>query len=447
MRFAEAVVAVVILCGAPPFVSAEPESPEQASPPARGTISGVVRDQVSGNPIAGAFVAVDSSGDSAGANLARFREQGIYVTAETNDDGGFILDGVAFREEHPFYVTCPAYVRHSQMVALTKNAPTNEIAVDLLPGATITVGVVDAEGSAIGHKMKVLLRAEDGRVFIPQREDWPAYPYRRETTDETGRFTFGELDSGVFSIEAFLTERQRVTYHGRTDGIMIDAGETVHVQIEPMTYGTLVVLTISGDPEVESDRRRVLYVCPDQRVLAWNDWRIHHPEDHRFGRIVSQALDMLWLLEGPPYASSIANLPPGDYAAFVATMWSLGAKRTGGVYLRGKGFTVAPNEKLEVAISWAEPSGIAAFNTWPLTSHVTLEQKVYSVDELCIHITKAMDNRIRLVANPAIRTEEVDLAVEDESVFGILEWIYLTKGWRVEEDHEQHALVLGPGDA
>ena len=60
-----------------------------------GTISGTVVSSATGAPVAGAYVGIGDFGDAGGANLERFRKQGLY--AETQTDNTMAATKPAFR--------------------------------------------------------------------------------------------------------------------------------------------------------------------------------------------------------------------------------------------------------------------------------------------------------------------------------------------------------------
>jgi hypothetical protein len=138
--------------------SSEPKgakSTEQERAEMRGMISGVVVDAVTGKPIAGAYVGTGDFGDSGGSNYSRHRAQGLHAAAETDAEGRFELDGLAFTYDHdfldghPLVVTHPEYVRHDQTVALSKDTPGPHIRVSLTPAARIDITVVDSSSNAL----------------------------------------------------------------------------------------------------------------------------------------------------------------------------------------------------------------------------------------------------------------------------------------------------------
>ena len=108
---------------------AEPTAHVQAEK--RGRISGSVVSSATGRPIAGAYVGIGDFGDAGGSNMERFRQQGIYSTTETDEEGRFVLEGVAYLDNHPLVVTHPQYIRHDQIVSLQKDKPEPNIRVSL----------------------------------------------------------------------------------------------------------------------------------------------------------------------------------------------------------------------------------------------------------------------------------------------------------------------------
>jgi len=127
----------------------------------RGRIVGVVVEAATGNPVGGAYVGVGDFGDSGGSNYSRHRRQGLFAKATTDQQGRFVLDGLAFRD-HPLVVTHPGFVRYDRVVHLRQGAPEPDIRVGLKPTATIDVTVVDSSGEPLEGIWHFRLEALEG---------------------------------------------------------------------------------------------------------------------------------------------------------------------------------------------------------------------------------------------------------------------------------------------
>ena len=173
-------------------------------------------NSVTGEPIAGASVGVGDVGDSGGSNYSRHRQQGLHAKAQTDEEGRFVLEGVAFRDDHPLVVTHPEFVRHDMKVAVQRGGPEPEIKVSLRPAAKINVTVVDSNGKPLEGFWLIRLEALDRRHFIPPGRDrhlssfassiWIELPKPKMKPDKkslsgTTGFSFTELDSGEYSID------------------------------------------------------------------------------------------------------------------------------------------------------------------------------------------------------------------------------------------------------
>ncbi|MDH4238027.1 MAG: DUF1573 domain-containing protein, partial [Phycisphaerae bacterium] len=184
----------------------------------RGGISGVVVSSVTGEPIAGAYVGVGDFGDSGGSNYSRHRSEGFHDKTKTDEKGRFELNGLVFidkhrdLEYHPLVVTHPDFVRHDEKIKLLSGEPAPDVKVSLRPAAKIGVTIVDAEGNPLEGQWLLRLEALDGRRFIPPGSDphlssfasnvWAHWPDMRANLGVSSGFTFTELDSGRYSIEA-----------------------------------------------------------------------------------------------------------------------------------------------------------------------------------------------------------------------------------------------------
>jgi hypothetical protein len=289
---------------------------EQQAPatPARpiGRVKGIVLDAVTDQPIPGTYVAIDSSGDSGGSNLERFEEEGIYVNAETDVQGRFELDGVALIESHPFYATHSGYVRHEQSVSLSSKDPTAEFTVRLRPAGTLNVSVVDRDGNAMRGPFQFRLAADDARRFLPRREDWPNPQFRTEQSDARGRFAFGELDTGTFSVDAFQSILVTTDFVGRVEAISLRAGETASAKIQRSANGSILTVRLEG---ADSDARTTLLITRDTHLTQTLTPARYHAEDSRLGQVVNNALLQVPLEPGAT-SYRVTNLPAGQYAVF-----------------------------------------------------------------------------------------------------------------------------------
>ncbi len=452
----------------------------------RGRIRGVVVKANTGEPISGAYVAVDHSGDAGGSNLGRFREEGIYVTTETDERGRFLLDGVAFHDNHPFMVTHPGFVRHQETIALWRDQPEMDVKVPLRPAATIVAKVVDDDGKLLQEDAILRLEAGDGRPFFPMREDWPDLPYRTETT-KTGTFSFGELDTGVFSIEVMRARHNEVIYHATVSGIAIQAGETTEVHLKPADHRSSVRLKIEKDPYAslgESKGATAILLTRKPGLLAWAGRNFYHPEDERLGRVWKSALVMAVLVpvadaetlqklnaadrlvsvskEGhisnivtsPDMTYTLRNFPPGEYAVFTYAMGMYKDWKSPAVYLRGAKALFFPGRVQAAEIPWVEPIGPSPFNPRVFKSAVELEAKEYRSQEICDLFVKAIrsaagerwdeDAEGKIVADASIPAETVRFRAGKLSMWDFIEHLYLQKGWILEGDFKAKAVILRP---
>lgn len=451
-------------------------SPTQRDEPrTRGQIRGVVLNADTGEPIAGAYVAIDHSGDAGGTNLRRFQEEGIYVTTETDQTGRFLLDGVAFHDNHPFMATHPGFVRHQEAVALKKDQPEIDIRVHLRPAATLVAKMVDADGKLLEENAILRLEAEDGRPFFPMKEDWPDLPYRTETT-KTGTFSFGELDTGTFIMEAMRPGNMEITYHARASNIAVKAGETTEVPLRPADHRSTISIKIEKDPHASLGERKggaVLLLTAKPGLLAWANRNFYHPEDERLGRVWKSALIMASLmpvedaatlrrlqararLESPPKEGSVSfflssqdmtytlrNFPPGEYAVFTFAMGMYGEWKSPAVYLRGTKAVASPGKEQIIVIPYVEPIGPSPTNARTFYTVVNLEARDYTAKEICELLTRETGAKAEeIVPEPTIESERVALSRATLPIWDLLETIYLKKGWRLEADFDAKRIVL-----
>ena len=414
----------------------------------RGRIMGIVTDAVTGTPVAGAYVWVDHSGDAGGANLERFRELGTYVTAETDSEGRYVLDGVAFDQRHPLYVTCSGYVRHEQTIALQAEDPEVKVDIFLKPASRIAVTMPSGEASVSPKGLWLRLTAQDDRLFVPMREDWPRLPYRLEKAQKDGTFVFGELDTGLFTIEALRIGTSEAAYCGHASDIEIESGETKTIQLAPPVLQTYARIKIAEDPDQVNvaglpKKRVTMLICRNPDLLLWRTGKFYHPEDERLARIMSQALIQTTIRANSVY--KVLNLAPGEYSVFAITIGRYQAwTGTPSAFVRGTQLTLSSAGTTNVEIPWRDPTGPSGGRFWALNRRVSLGAGQQTVGQLCEILTRATKPNLRIEADPAIQDAIARFQFEKMSVWDVLEALYGEKGWVVTEG-QGNTLVLCPG--
>lgn len=322
-----------------------------------GTVRGVVLNDATNEPVRGAFVAIDHSGDAGGANLERFEREGLYITAETDAKGRFTLEKAALREDHPFYVTAQGFVRHQQTVALTAQNAEKEFEVRLKPGATIRVGMQSGSRES-GVDIMFRLSATDGRLFYPPKADWPAWPYRMEHM--TGdAYEFGELGPGTYRVEALAIRPQVIEYLGRIE-LDLAPGESKSVEIEPRPNDTQATLTADRDPY--TDAGPFLVAGPGFAVPLTAGEYVH-PEAAALGEIIAHAAFSEFRANRPGHLDTkkpieLKGFPPGKYTAFVVGFGDRYPNtKSGAAYPRWAAFELREHERTTAHIPWVEPKG------------------------------------------------------------------------------------------
>lgn len=444
------------------YIAAGSTSTGEISPANRGRISGVVVNVATGEPIVGAYVGVGDFGDSGGSNYSRHRQQGLFAKAETNQQGRFELDGLAFRD-HPLVVTHPEFVRHDQMIALQEGMPEPDIRVSLRPAAKINVTVVDSNGNPLQDLWLFRLEALDGRRFIPPGRDphlsafassvWierpKPVPTQKSLLGTTG-FSFPELDGGEYLIDVMkfvITDKYmpppagmtrlpldtcRVTYYGGLAKVEIEAGQTKDVQIKPADHRTTVIIKMPEYPIKKPEIPPFVLISRNVGLLAWNDGKVHGPEDHRLGRLEKNALYYNAVWDGDVF--TIGNLPPGTYSVFAGPIYFMSATK----------IEVLSGREVTAEMPAVQVTEQAKVGLWTFNRKVKLEARNYGVTELCELLSAKTDSNPRIVADPAIENEKLELGDKESPIWDLMEAIYLDRGWKLYE-HGERTLLLRPG--
>jgi len=456
--------AATIACAGPVAsanIAAGNISASETSPANRGRICGTVVNAVTGEALAGAYVGVGDFGDSGGSNYSRHRQQGLSAKTETDQQGRFGLDGLTFRD-HLLVVTHPEFVRHDQIVAVQERMSAPDIRVSLRPAAKINVTVVDSDGNPLQDLWLFRLESLDGRRFIPPGRDphlsafassvWierpKPTPAQKSLAGTTG-FSFTELDGGEYSIDVMrftMTDKFaappagivrlpldtcKVTYYGGPAKVEIEAGQTKDVQINPADYRTNVVIKMPEDPVKKPEIPPFVLISRNVGLLAWDDGKVHGPEDHRLGRLEKNALYCNAVLDGDVF--KIVNLPPGTYSVFAGPIYFMSATK----------IEVVSGREVTVEMPAAQVTEQAKVGLWTFNRKIKPQARTYSVSQVCQLLTEKTDSNPRIVADPSIENDRLELADEETPIWDLMEAIYLDRGWKLYE-HGERTLLLRP---
>ncbi len=468
-----AVVPVANKGGKKPQESIKDKPGKQEGSDHPGRISGVVVNSDTGEPIVGAYVGVGDFGDSGGSNYSRHRSEGFHDKTKTDAEGRFELDGLVFTDKHreleyhPLVVTHPDFVRHDEKIELPSSGPVPDVTVKLRPAAKIDVTIVDADGNPLPGQWLIRLEALDGRRFIPPGSDphlssfasnvWAHWPDMRAQMGVSSGFTFTELDSGRYLIEAIRIRlvdkptpgniwRPTITYHGSIPGLEIEAGQTKQVRLTPQDHQTKLTITAPEFPDKLFDKlersSQMPLMCLISRspgALLWDDGKIRHLEDQRFGRIDKKRFFRGFFSQGQPLI--INNLPPDSYSLFTMAIYGQVAG-----YLIGARADLGKGDKITVDIPWRQPTGPSMFGPNRSFDYpVNLEAKDYSVSQICEILTEITQSNPRIIADPSIENEKLSFGRGRMSVWDLLEKLYLDNGWRVDEGQDK-TLIIKPAE-
>ncbi len=431
----------------------------------RGRIRGVVLNADTGEPVAGAQVAVGHhlSEDE----IRRIREGGVegnlQMTAETDEKGRFILEDLAFRDYHRFNVKRQGFVPHEEWIALRKDKPEIDINVRLKRAAALTVKVLNAEGMPmLGQVVRV--ESRDGHALLPAQGEWrPELPYSTQTA-KMGACSFEGLPAGDCSIEAMSFGLSETTHLGVTPTVTVKGGETKEVELRALDNRSVVKVKVEKDPHVASRWAALVMVTRNPGLLAWAGRCFYHPEDSRLARVMQYSLNTITadspndsrfgeaLMSDSPY--TFRNFPPGAYGVLALTWgdYKWQDKNYNAVCIRGVSVEISVGKEQTVVIPWAEPEGPSPLNPRVLDNKVKLEAREYGGQELCDLIVKAVGagdvspwgSQDKVVADASIRDEKVAFPTGEISLWDLVERTYLLKRWRLEADFDAERLVFRP---
>ena len=86
----------------------------------------------------------------------------------------------------------------------------------------------------------------------------------------------------------------------------------------------------------------------------------------------------------------------------------------------------------------------AKVGLWTFDRKIKLQGRDYRVSELCELLSAETDSNPRIVADPAIENERLELAEQETPIWDLMEAIYLDRGWKLHE-HGEKTLILRAG--
>jgi hypothetical protein len=427
-----------------------------------GTVSGVVIDAISGEPIEGAYVGLGDFGDAGGANHRRHEAMGLKRDARTDAEGRFALERVASLDEFPWmmhhalFATHPDYVRRDCEVVIREGAKSVEVRFELERAARIEVVARDPAGAPLTGLVMARLERLDGRPFIPPGRDphlssfassgWAKTPAGEQLGD---RVEFTELAAGDYAVDVFqfdaavsafdrtpasqqpIVRTKGAVYAGGDARVSVEAGESLRVDVRPIDRATRAVVRIPRDNVDETGPLPFgLLLSRRLGLELWDDGEMHGPEDHRFGRLIKNSMILCIVEPGEEFL--LVNLPPGEYAVFGGWLPRLRAARM--KVEPGKTVSVFLPDITEAAEASRFPAG--------LDRRLRLDAGEMTIEELCAVLNQAHEGELTFRADRQIAQETVALVGEEASIWDLLESVYLQTGCRVKTNGDASLWIL-----
>ncbi len=221
---------------------------------------------------------------------------------------------------------------------------------------------------------------------------------------------------------------------GKIAGVVVEAGQAKGIRIKPADHSTSVTIKMPQAPENLKNRQIPQFIILSRNVglLLWNDGKAHHPEDHRLGCLQKNALYYNMVIDGDVF--NIKNLPPGSYSVFGGPVYFMSAAE----------MEVSSGREVTVDLPSIMPTEQARVNLWTFDRKIKLEDGKYSVSQLCKLLTIRTDSDPRIVCDPSIANEKLDLGNKEATIWELVEEVYLARGWKLAEQGGKE-LLLGPG--
>lgn len=201
-----------------------PQGPQRPAPrPAQEfRISGIVQDAVSGSPVEGADVLIESSGPPG---------QEKADSVETSADGHFVFEHLP-AGKYALSARCRGYAPQKYQqhegfttaIAVGAQLDSENIVFPIFPEAVIAGQVTDESGEAV-RRAEVMLYEEmrvDGRISVRRHIE---NAIGQHLTDDQGRYRFGELQKGRYyvAVSAHPWYAQNITDASITGRVATDS--------------------------------------------------------------------------------------------------------------------------------------------------------------------------------------------------------------------------------
>lgn len=428
---------------------------ERRAEPNSGRIVGVVKDGVSGEPVEGAYVGIGDFGDSGGSNFGRHAAMGLFRSSQTDKNGRFVLEKVAFlegvsiRSSHPLIVTHPDFARHDESLVVGRDTPEVDVTVRLKRAARINVRILADKDKVAQGLFLVRLESLDGRYFIPpggnrHLSSFASPVWAQET--ETGSTSFAELAAGEYRIDAVqvLGARIRkgmiafaptVIYRGGNPAVRVEAGQTSDIEIKPVNNGTQLQIKIPDDP-FDSDPSRLLIISREPGVSVWCENGMSSMEDPRLGRITLSSFLTVWASRSD--VVTVYNLPPGPYDVMAGHM----------MFMAGTNVEVVAAAETSLEFPRIQPPYAPTDFRWILRDRVALPAEGCDVAEFCRILTAARGSSPVFQADVSIEDEKLRFERQEMTIWQALEAVHFRKGWRVKsQGMAKNKILLQPPPA
>ncbi|GAF85475.1 unnamed protein product, partial [marine sediment metagenome] len=132
---------------------------------------------------------------------------------------------------------------------------------------------------------------------------------------------------------------------------------------------------------------------------------------------------------------------PGSYSLFAVAVYGEVAG-----CLIGARANLAKGDNVTLEIPWRQPKGPSTVGPNRSFDYpVKLEDRDYSVSELCEFLTDITKSNPRIIADSSIENEKLRFGKGEMSVWDVLEKLYLDRGWKVDEGADK-TLIIRPMD-
>ncbi len=266
-----------------------------------GLIRGRVMEADSKSPVPEATVVLNESFEADRHKLPDGIAKGYLAETQTDADGAFALDGIAFKtyRGHRLRVTHPRFLaKEVRGLKINGEQPEIKVKVRLEPAAVVSGLVLDSAGTPV--ESTNVVASVRGKIAVLQSKSFVNFA----TTDENGHFEVGSLPEGVCSVSAMFSRPGVVSMLGFADHVQLKKGTITEVNLRPIKDAATLFI------KVVEERPAFVFVCTSP--VGKQAYGLLNAEDARLFTLGIDCIAPAMFYQGFPDVLYIKEMKPTE---------------------------------------------------------------------------------------------------------------------------------------